>query len=469
MTLGTVDVFLSIAAGDPSHVQKLADALLNSSYNQKVIYLGVVVLGCVSGLAGTFLLFRKRSLLSDTVSHATLPGIAIAFLLLEKATGNGKQMIPLMVGAFVSAWLSMQTVRLVRKYSRIKDDAALAITLTLFYGVGIVLLSVIQQTPTGHSSGLESYLFGMVASMVISDAYVIIGLAVICAVAILLFFKEFSLLCFDSRFAQTQGYPAAGLDVAVMTLAVSVAVVGLQTVGLLLIMALLIIPAVSARFWTNSLPQMLVIAAVIGGGSAFLGAVVSSVFPRVPAGGAIILVAGGLFLLSLMFGSVRGWFTIVMRRFRLQQRLREVQFLRAVFDTLEKQQQIRLFVGLDFDRSMAMTPVNTDMIVDKRDWTPKVVESTALRLGRKQLLVHTSDDSVQLTREGLERAIECARNHRLTELYLLNYADVAPQNVHQYVEQIEEVTTPEIADDLRNIFHQELEEHEIPQEPHEIK
>lgn len=464
-----MDVFTTIAAIEAGYLQKLAEALLHSSYNQRVIYVGVVILGCVSGLAGTFLLFRKRSLLSDTVSHATLPGIAIAFLLVETATGKGKQLLPLMVGAFISAWLSMQTVRLIRKYSRIKDDAALAITLTLFYGIGIVLLSVIQQTPTGHSSGLESYLFGMVASMVISDAYVIIGLALICAVAILLFFKEFSLLCFDSRFAQTQGYPAAGLDVAVMTLAVLVAVVGLQTVGLLLIMALLIIPAVSARFWTNSLAQMLLIAAVIGGAGAFAGAVVSSVFPRVPAGGAIIIAAGALFLISLMFGSVRGWFTIVLRRVRLHKRLREVQFLRAVFDTLEKQQQIRLFVGHQFDRSLAMTSVRMGTIVDKRDWTPKTVATTATRLGGKQLLLHTGSDSVQLTEEGLERAIDCARNHRLTELYLLNYADVAPQNVHQYVEQIEEVTTPEIASDLHSIFQDELEAHEIPQEPHEVK
>ena len=447
---------------------ELGTVLFHSSYNQRVIFLGVIVLGCVSGLAGTFLLFRKRSLLSDTVSHATLPGIAIAFLIGERLNGNGKQGIPLMIGAFASAWLSMQTVRLIRRNSRIKDDAALAIVLAMFYGIGVVLMSVIQQTPSGHSSGLENYLFGMVAAMVIADAWTIIGLAVICAVVVMLFFKEFSLLCFDARYAQTQGYPTAGLDVLIMTLAVLVAVVGLQTVGLLLIMALLIIPAVAARFWTNNLLRMLLIASVCGGVSAFIGAVVSSVVPRMPAGGAIILSAAFVFTVSLVFGSARGGLTLFLNRLRLQKRLREVQFLRSAFDTLEKQQQIRLFVGHEFDRSLARAPIDQQTIVTKRDWTYSTVDRVVDRLVRKKLVKRVNGSQVQLTEEGLDRAIEVARNHRLTELYLLNYADVAPQNVHQYVEKIEEVTTPEIADDLRSIFQGELEAHDIPKEPHRV-
>ena len=463
-----MDLSPLIANTQPGPLQELLNTVLHASYNQRVIFLGVVVLGAVSGLAGTFLLFRKRSLLSDTVSHATLPGIAIAFLIGEAMTGNGKQVVPLMIGAFVAAWSSMQMVRLIRKNSRIKDDAAMAITLAFFYGVGVVLLSVIQGLPSANSSGLEYYLYGMVASMVIGDAYVIIGLALLCLVVVLLFFKEFSLLCFDARYAQTQGFPAARLDVAVMTLSVLVAVVGLQTVGLLLIMALLIIPAVAARFWTNNLPRMLVIAAVIGGASALLGAIVSSVFPRVPAGASIVIATAAAFVVSLMFGTVRGWVTVQLRRMRLHRRLREVQFLRAMFDTLEKRQQIRLFVGHSFDRTLAMTPVKIDTVVGKRDWSEPTVRRSAGRLERKQLLSRLDADSIQLTSEGLERAIDCARNHRLTELYLLNYADVAPQNVHQHVEEIEEVTTPEIAADLRSIFHNELEEHEIPQEPHEV-
>ncbi|MGB0581910.1 MAG: iron chelate uptake ABC transporter family permease subunit [Limisphaerales bacterium] len=463
-----MDILPLIAAAKPGPLQELINTLLHTSYNQKVIFLGVVVLGAVSGLTGTFLLFRKRSLLSDTVSHATLPGIAVAYLIGEITTGNGKQVFPLMIGAFIAAWLSMQLVRLIRRNSRLKDDVALAITLAFFYGIGIVLLSVIQKLPSAHSSGLEYYLYGMVAAMVISDAYVIIALALTCLAVILLFFKEFSLLCFDARYAQTQGFPAARIDVAIMTLSVLVAVVGLQTVGLLLIMALLIIPAVSARFWTHSLHRMLVIAAVIGGGSALVGAVVSSAFPRLPAGGAIVLATTSAFIVSLLFGSVRGWVTIQLHRMRLQRQLREVQLLRAVFDTLERQQQIRLFVGHSFDRSLAMTPVRLATLVAKRDWTQSTVMRAADRLRKRGLLTQPQPASFQLTNTGLDQSIDSARNHRLTELYLLNYADVAPQNVHQHVEEIEEVTTPEIAADLRSIFHDELQAHEIPQEPHEV-
>ena len=185
-----------------------------------------------------------------------------------------------------------------------------------------------------------------------------------------------------------------------------------------------------------------------------------------PAGGAIILAAAVVFTVSLVFGSARGGLILFLNRLKLQRRLREVQFLRSAFDTLEKQQQIRLFVGHEFDRSLALAPIDQQTIVTKRDWTYSTVDRVINRLARKKLVKRVNGSQVQMTENGLDRAIEVARNHRLTELCLLNYADVAPQNVHQCMEKIEEVTTPEIADDLRTIFHEELTSHEIPQEPH---
>ena len=436
----------------------LADTLFRASYNQRVIFLGVSVLGAVSGLVGTFLLFRKRSLLSDTVSHATLPGIAIAYLIGEATIGNGKRPIPLMIGAFATGWLSMHLVRLIRRHSRIKDDAALAITLAFFYGIGVVLLSVIQKLPSSHSSGLEYYLYGMVASMVISDAYLILGLALTCLTAIMLFFKEFSLLCVDAQYAQTQGYPATRLDVAIMTLSVLVAVVGLQTVGLLLIMALLITPAVASRFWTHDLRSMLAIAALIGAVSALTGAVISSVFPRWPAGGAIVLATAAAFVISLCFGFVRGWVTLQFRQLQLRRRLRETQLLRAMFDHLEPKRQAELCVGDPFDRASDLGPVSIECLVEQRDWSLDVVRRTAARLEENSLMVFQTTGSICLTEEGLEQAIDCARNHRLTELYLLHYADVAPQQIHQDFEKIGQIASPSVVSELHTIFQLELQE-----------
>ena len=266
-----VELQTLIAAQFVDAIQSVVESTFRASYNQQVIFLGVSILGAVSGLVGApFFLFRKRSLLSDTISHATLPGIAIAHLIGESLYENGKKTLPLMVGAFVASWLSMQFVRFIRRNSKVKDDAALAITLAFFYGIGVVLLSVIQKLPSSNSSGLEYYLYGMVASMVIGDAFLLIGLAFLCIILILLFFKEFSLLCFDSLYAQTQGFPISRLDVAIMTLSVSVAVVGLQTVGLLLMMALLITPPAAARFWSNDIRFMLLTSAIIGAASSII-------------------------------------------------------------------------------------------------------------------------------------------------------------------------------------------------------
>ena len=205
-----------------------------------------------------------------------------------------------------------------------------------------MLLSVIQKLPSSNSSGLEYYLYGMGASMGIGDAFLLIGLAFLCIILILLFFKEFSLLCFDSLYAQTQGFPISRLDVAIMTLSVSVAVVGLQTVGLLLMMALLITPPVAARFWSNDIRFMLLTSAIIGAASTLLGAIASSSFSRLPAGGAIVLATALIFAISLLFGSKNGLCVRKIRQIRFKHKINETKLLRSIIHIVEDGKRIQL-------------------------------------------------------------------------------------------------------------------------------
>ena len=449
-----------------SWADRLVDSLVSPSHNLRVIYLGVASLGLAAGVSGCFLLFRKRSLLSDTIGHSTLPGVALAFLLFAQFGAGGKSFVALMLGALLTGWLSVRAVQAIRRRTPVREDGALAITLTVFYGAGVVLLSVIQSLHLKGSSGLEYYLFGMVASMVESEARLLLYIAIFALAVIFLFFKELNVLCFDEAFATTRGLPSRLLDEILMFTCLLVTIAGLQTVGLLMIMALFIIPPATARLWTQSMPWTLGIAGFSGMTGALLGAMASSVISHLPAGASIILATSLLFGFSLLFGARQGWAVRKWRVRRLEERLAENQFLRAAFDNLESQQQIRLLSGLDFSRFLALVEVSLSGILQKRSWPAAKQQRVARALEKKGFLEIAGAGRVKLTEEGLDRAIEVARTHRLTELYLLEHAEVAPAKVHQYVERIEEITTPEIACDLRELFESRLQKELIPAEPH---
>ena len=449
-----------------SWLERLGDSFLSPSHNLRVIYLGVCSLGLAAGICGCFLLFRKRSLLSDTVGHATLPGVAFAFLLIASFGSGGKSFLYLMLGALITGWLSVRAVQWIRHQTPVREDGALAIPLSVFYGFGVVCLSVVQGLQLKDASGLEYYLYGMVASMVESEARLLLFVALGALAVVFLFFKELNCLCFDEGYVRAQGLPNRWLDEVLMFTCLAVTIVGLQAVGLLLMMALFIIPPATARLWTDSMPLTLVIAGAVGALGSLAGAIASSVVPHLPAGASIILATSLLFSLSMLIGKRKGWLVRKLSLFRLERRLARHQFLRGMFDKLESQQQVRLLAGLDFSPELCHVPLAMKDFLGKRDWPKAKQQSVARDLKQRKMLELADDDRVILTERGLKRALEVARTHRLTELYLIEHAEIAPAKVHQYVERIEEITTPEIADDLKSLFAERLAKEVIPIEPH---
>jgi manganese/zinc/iron transport system permease protein len=207
-------------------------------YNTRVVVAGTTLLGLAAGLIGTFLVLRKRALLSDTLSHATLPGIALAFIVTTLLNGDGKQLPALIVGAAIFAVFGTASVLVIQRFSRLKDDAALGIVLSVYFGLGIALMGMATRMDAGNAAGLSSFIYGKTASMLFSDALLIAITALVAAIACLAFFKEFSLICFDADYGRTQGWPVTRLDLLMMTLVVLVTVIGLQAVGLILVVAL---------------------------------------------------------------------------------------------------------------------------------------------------------------------------------------------------------------------------------------
>ena len=269
-------------------------------YTFQVVALGAALLGMASGMIGSFAVLRRQSLLGDVVSHAALPGIAAVFLM----TGT-KDTVWLLIGALCSGLTATGFIIGVVRYSRVKFDTALALGMSVFFGLGLVLLTYVQKIPNSNQAGLQRFIFGQAAVLLKSDILVIAVTGAVLLALTLLFWKEFKLLSFDPEFARSLGLPTRSLNVLLSAMTVAAIIAGLQTVGVILMSAMLVAPAVAARQWTNRLGVMVALAALFGAVSGVAGTLASSALPKLPAGPAIVVAADILVLISLALGRAR--------------------------------------------------------------------------------------------------------------------------------------------------------------------
>ncbi len=430
-------------------------------YNVRIVVLGTTLLGCAAGMVGSFTLLRKRALMGDALSHSTLPGIALAFILATHWGLGAKSMFVLLIGATASGLVGVAAILAIGRLTRLKEDTALGAVLSVFFGGGVALLGVIQQMKTGHAAGLESFIYGKTASMARADTQLIAAAASVCIVACLLLFKELKLLCFDDDFAGSRGYPVTRLDMTLMALVVMVTIVGLQAVGLILMIALLIIPAASARFWTERLGRMFLISGGIGAASGLLGAETSALFSKLPSGAMIVLVCTALFVVSMAFGSARGLSVRIRKRMQLNRSVDRQHLLRALFELQEESSHTAgARHATDQHESFGV-----EDLLDMRSWSKRRLFRT-IRRARADGMVDWDRDRVRLTRRGAIEAARLTRQHRLWELYLMSYAEIAPSRVDRDADAIEHVLEPEIIAELESLL--ERKHASIPESPHPL-
>ena len=437
------------------------NVLILRDYNTRLVVICTMLLGCACGLMGGFLLLRKRSLMGDTLSHATLPGVGLSFMLLVALGGDGKSLPILLAGAGITGVIGCAAVLFIREQTRIKDDAAMGIVLSVFFGAGVAILGVIQKMPEGSAAGLESFIYGKTASMVMSDFQILVFITVCVITCSLLLFKEFRLLCFDENFAAVLGWPVKFLDILLLALITAVTVAGLQAVGLILIIAFLITPAAAARFWTNQLDRMLMLSALIGAASGWIGASLSAFFPRLPAGAVIVLVAALFFVVSMLIGTERGVMIRFLRQSQLEKRMGRQHLLRALYEILE---------GGRVTEELNIRTVPFLQIRGRRTWSDRQLRDYIRRAYNEGLVeAPNKADSILLTETGLVEAKQVTRNHRLWEMYLIEYADVAPSRVDRDADMVEHVLGEKMVTRLEN----KLQAYRsagslVPQSPHPI-
>lgn len=389
------------------------------------VVVGAVLLTSSSAVVGTFTFLKKKALVGDAVAHAVLPGICLAFIL----SGN-KNPIILLIGAFLTGWLSLISLDYITNKSKLKEDTAIALVLSVFFGLGILLLTYIQHSGNAAQTGLDSFLFGKAAALVGSDLWVFSGVATTLLFTVAFFFKELKLIAFDPAFATAIGLPVRAIDQLLTTLTVLAVVTGIQAVGVVLMAAILITPAAAARFWTHSVFKMTIIAAIMGGLSGLTGAYVSFIAPAMPTGPWIVMVISAIALLSFFFAPKRGVVSRYLQQRHLQQSIMDENLLKELFHIGEVDNQ-------------PFKARSISAIIEER-YFPKAVLLQSLKRLKKEGFLTQHKGLWAFTKVGHKKGKRMVKLHRLWELYLSEYLKIAPDHVHEDAETIEHVITPEI-------------------------
>jgi manganese/zinc/iron transport system permease protein len=282
-------------------VSVAALAALLGDHTIQTVAAGAALLGLIGGVLGAFAVLRRQSLLGDALSHAALPGICLGYL-----WAGARQLEALLAGAFLSGAAAALLVLLIVRRSRLKTDAALGVALSVFFALGVVLLTRIQAGGGGGQAGLSTFLFGQAAAMLRGDLWVMGAVTGAALLAVSALWKEFKLVSFDPGFAAAIGLPVPALEIALTVMIALAIVVGLQLVGVVLMTAMIVAPAVAARQWTTRLGPMALLAGGFGIVAGVAGAVVSATVRGLSTGPVIVLAVSAIVVVSLLLAPGRG-------------------------------------------------------------------------------------------------------------------------------------------------------------------
>jgi len=292
------------------------------SYNTILALVGAILLGALCGSVGSFTVLRRRSLVGDVIAHSALPGIVLAFLI------TGSKALPvLLTGALISGILGSMLLVWIQNNTKTKPDGALVIVLATLFGLGIVLSRLAQNSPhSAAQAGLDSFLLGKLAGIVMQDVLSILIVAVLALIAIALNYKELKVSTFDPEFFGALGGKPRVYDFLAQVLLTTAVVAAIPMAGVVLVAALTILPAITARFWTHRCGVMLMLASLLGAICGASGVMLSSATEGMPSGPIIIIVSGLFFIISMIFSPIRGVAAAARTRHQLRQQvLKKIQ------------------------------------------------------------------------------------------------------------------------------------------------
>lgn len=402
-----------------------------------------------SALMGVVVFLRKQSLVGESLSHASYPGVILGLMAAAALNPEGAESwelsILILCGAFSTALLGLWTIHWMQHSLKVSTDASLCFVLSSFFGVGLALASRLQFTHTAFYKQVSVYLFGQAATM--TDIHIVIyaALALFCMGFISLFFKEIQVMTLDRMYAMSLGIPVKKIEAATFVLVVLAVVIGIRSVGVVLMSGMLIAPAATARQFTPRLSRVFILAAVFGLLSGFLGNYFSFMFGDIlkknaphlrlalPTGPMIITVATIFCFFSLCFAPERGWLVRLWRMFSFRYHCISENLLKILW------------------RKGAHHPMTWKEIRDAEDISPLLTYAACAQLLR-QGWIGKNEKGYHLTTDGTHRAARIVRLHRLWEVYLANYLGVGVERVHRSAEEMEHIITAPLEEELTKLL-----------------
>lgn len=412
--------------------------------------IGCMLMCLSAAIVGVIAFLRKQSLVGESISHAAYPGVVIGVAAAGVWMGDSDAWLWLpqftIIGAFLTAFLGLLSIRVLISRWKIHPDAALCLILSVFFGVGITLASRIQFTHTSLYVQSLSYLYGQPATM--TDIHILIygSLSIISIGVVLLFYKELHAITFDRNFARCIGINVELIEFLVILLIAIVTVVGIRSVGVVLMSAMLIAPAAAARQYTHRFSIMMVIAGLFGLLSGFLGNYLSvelsnylmKAFPSarlaLPTGPMIVLVITLICVLSILLAPERG---LLIRIFRIA-KFRFQCVCENVLKTMWRINPSGLITIKDIQKHQEASSFYLRLILSRlssQGWVEKIKKN-----------------SYALTQDGIYRAEHIVRLHRLWEVYLADYVGVGSDRVHRSAEEMEHILTPDLEQELTELL-----------------
>jgi manganese/zinc/iron transport system permease protein len=383
-------------------------------------------------LLGSFLVLRRMSLMGDALSHAVLPGLAIAFIL-SKSYSIG----PLLLGAVAAGLLTTFLTQTLHQYARVPVDASMGVVFTSMFALGVVLIHKgIQGVhfDTCIYQGNIEYVWMNeidVLGRLVPRAFVATaGAFALNAIVVALFWKEFKLSSFDPALATTMGFSAGLLHYLLMALVAVTSVASFEAVGSILVVAMLIVPPATAHLLVDRLGPMVILAAAIGALSAVLGYVLGVWF-NTNLAGMMTVTAAGLYGLAVLFSPRYGILSTAVAN--LQTALRVVrEDLLAMLYRLEELHSPRRLASAE-----AQQAVGGGLLAR---WGLRGL----LRDGR----VLTGGQGLELTASGRDAARQMVRSHRLWETYLVKVLGLPLDHVHEPAHRVEHFIGKELREEL---------------------
>ncbi len=403
------------------------------------VVIGIVLLGIGSAYVGTYSFLDKKALLGDAISHAVLPGICLGFIL-----AGEKNPIYIVTGAFISGGIATFLTSWLKRNTKLSEDAIIASILSVFFGFGIVLLTMIQKGGNPEMAGLNHFIFGNAIAIVEKDLWVYGGLALVIILTLTIYQKEFNLLVFNPDYGKAIGYPMDRIRFGFNILMILSVVIGIQAIGVVLMAALLITPGAAARFWTNNLSKLLILSALFAVISGIAGTYISFIMPQMPTGPWVVVSLSLIALISILFAPKKGTISRFFSRNKYLKKTHKEHLLKALYKNQELHEP----------------PLTIEKIYELYPYQIKEIKDSIDELFKNGLILK-NQSIISLTDFGISEAKRVVRLHRLWETYLTEYMNIAPDHVHDSAEKLEHIITPELEAQLeRRLNYPQLDPHQ---------